>query len=251
MAGKVLAAVACLAAVATMLTGSAAAAHGTGTPIRVLQMNLCGSGIAHCYTGRSVPEAASVIRAQAPDVVTLNEICQSDVDTLRRAMAGTAVVAAFRAAGDRRTGGPFRCRDGQPYGIGLLTRGVARGIDSGLYPVQDPGDPEERAWLCASLGGLTACTTHLANTSATVALGQCRYLLARVPRPAVLGGDLNLGARDGLACVPAGFAAVDDGGVQHILATPGATVVWSASIDMAGTTDHPALLATLTDLSRR
>jgi hypothetical protein len=247
MAGKVLAAVACLAAVATMLTGSAAAAHGTGTPVRVLQMNLCGSGIAHCFTGRSVPEAASVIRAQAPDVVTLNEICQSDVDSLRRAMDGT-VVAAFRAAGDRRTGGPFRCRDGQPYGIGLLARGVAHGIDGGLYPVQDPGDPEERVWLCASLDGFTACTTHLANTSATVALGQCRYLLARVPRPAVLGGDLNLGSRDGRACVPAGYADVDDGEVQHVLATPGTTVVSSASIAMAGTTDHPALLATLTGI---
>ncbi len=245
MAGRVLATMACLAVVATMLTGSAGAARGTGTPVRVLQMNLCGSGIAECYTGRSVTEAASVIRAQAPDVVTLNEICQSDVDSLRHAMAGT-VVTAFRAAGDRRTGGPFRCRDGQPYGIGLLARGTAYGIDSGLYPEQDSGDPEERAWLCAALDGFTACTTHLANTSATVASGQCRYLLARVPRPAVLGGDLNLGRQGARACVPAGFADVDDGGVQHVLGTPGATATFSAPIGMAGTTDHPALLATLT-----
>src|SRR5262245_25680133 len=48
-------------------------------PVRVLQLNLCGSGIAACYTGRSTAEAAAVIRAQTPDLVTLNEICQDDV----------------------------------------------------------------------------------------------------------------------------------------------------------------------------
>src|SRR4051812_5360187 len=53
-----------------------AAAGVPPAPVRLLQLNLCNSGIAACYTGRSVAEAATVIRAEAPDLVTLNEICQ-------------------------------------------------------------------------------------------------------------------------------------------------------------------------------
>ncbi len=50
-------------------------------------------------------------------------------------------------------------------------------------------------------GLFAACTTHLADTSASVAWAQCRYLVgtaipavraADSPAPAVLGGDLNL-----------------------------------------------------------
>ena len=48
-------------------------------PVRVLQLNLCNSGIAACYTGRSTAEAATVIHAEIPDLVTLNEICQGDL----------------------------------------------------------------------------------------------------------------------------------------------------------------------------
>jgi endonuclease/exonuclease/phosphatase family metal-dependent hydrolase len=241
--------------------------------LRVLQLNLCDSGIAGCYTGRAVAQAATVIRAEAPDVVTLDEICRGDLDVLRRALInahpGGTVGSAFRAAGDRRTGGDFRCLDGQSYGIGVLARlppphgGHATDgghvTDGGLYPVQDTGDPEERVWLClSSAGDLYACATHLASTSATVALDQCRYLLGtalpelyrrRGYRPTVLGGDLNLrygGSPDVRSCVPQGYARRDDSGVQHVLATPDLTVGSSATVGMAGTTDHPGLLVVLT-----
>jgi hypothetical protein len=56
-------------------------------PVRVLQLNLCNSGIAACYTGRSTAEAATAIHAEIPDLVTLNEICQGDLPTLQRALA--------------------------------------------------------------------------------------------------------------------------------------------------------------------
>src|SRR2546430_14414077 len=108
-------------------------------------MNLCDSGIAGCYTGRSVTEAATVIRAEAPDVVTLNEVCQDDVDVLDRALTAVhpgGTVRAFKAAADRRTGGAFRCRNGQPYGIGLLvhisTPNLGYTTSGGIYPVHDP-----------------------------------------------------------------------------------------------------------------
>lgn len=257
----------CLGCTGGLLTGSLAQPAARES-LRVLQMNLCDSGIAECYTGRSVAEAAAVIRTDDPDVVTLNEVCRDDVSALDRTMVGVhpggTVVWAFKAATDRRTAGAFRCRNGQPYGIGLLAHIPApdRGYStySGIYATQDPGDPEERAWLCLdAVGSYYACTTHLANTNSTVALSQCRFLLrTAVPAvraqgggdaPTVLGGDLNLsygGIPDVRSCLPSGYLDTGDGGVQFIVATTDFTVSSDRSIGMGGTTDHPGLLVALT-----
>jgi len=257
----------CLVWCAAGLTGSTLTptAAATREPMRVLQMNLCDSGIAGCYTGRSVHEAAVVIGSDRPRVVTLNEVCQQDVTTLARALSDVgsgAVVSLFEAARDRRTGGPFRCVNGQQYGIGLIVRipspyhGYVR--YSGVYPRQDARDPEERAWLC--LNALTqfyACTTHLDSTSTTVALAQCRYLLDRaIPavrvqggyQPTVVGGDLNLRqghAPDVRSCVPADYVHAGDGGEQQVMATDDFTVGGHRPMGMNGATDHPSLLVTL------
>ena len=183
--------------------------------VRVLQLNLCSSGIAGCYTGRSTEQAAAVIRAEAPDLVTLNEVCQDDVADLERALAAAVpdatVVSAFQPARNGRTGEPYRCRNGRQYGIGLLSRwpsvsGSTAG--GGIYPAQDRDDPEERAWLCldaAATPPVAVCTTHLAYTKREVAGAQCRYLFETViagirardgTAPVVLGADLNLGNGD-------------------------------------------------------
>lgn len=255
----------CLVWCAVALAGSTSTAAATRAPLRVLQMNLCDSGIASCYTGRSVREAAVVIGAERPRVVTLNEVCRQDVTTLARALSDVGsdtVVSLFEAARDRRAGGPFRCVNGQQYGIGLLVRipspyhGYVR--YGGVYPGQDPRDPEERAWLC--LNAVTqfyACTTHLDSRSTTVALAQCRYLLdTAIPavrvqggyQPTVLGGDLNLRqgqAPDVGSCVPAGYIHAGDGGDQQVIATDDFTVGARRPMGMNGTTDHPSLLVTL------
>jgi endonuclease/exonuclease/phosphatase family metal-dependent hydrolase len=269
--------VACLVGCTTMATGSNTVGPLPGPPepaggmqagpVRVLQLNLCSSGIAGCYTGRSTAEAAAVIRAEAPDLVTLNEVCQDDVSTLERALAdvvpGGVVASAFQAARDGRTGDAYRCRNGQQYGIGLVSRwpsvpGSSAG--GGIYPTQDRDDPEERAWLCldvAATPALAVCTTHLAYTKREVARAQCRYLFDTViaevrardgAASLVLGGDLNLGSGDSADlkyCLPAGSAVADDGGQQHVVATPEFVVDSSRTIDMGGATDHPALLVTL------
>jgi endonuclease/exonuclease/phosphatase family metal-dependent hydrolase len=262
-----IAAVACVVCTAALLAGSRAAGEVTDQPLRVLQMNLCNSGIAGCYTGRSVAAAAEVIRGEAPDVVTLNEVCEDDVEVLRRALSGVhpgePVLSAFRAAYDRRTASDFRCRNGHRYGVGLLVhlpqRYRGHTTYGGLYPVQDPDDPEERAWVCVlAAGAFYACTTHLAYTSPSIALAQCRYLLdTAIPGmraqdgylPTVLGGDLNLrfgDTPDVRSCVPAGHLRTDDGGVQQVVATADLTVRFSKLIEMDGTTDHPSLLVALT-----
>jgi endonuclease/exonuclease/phosphatase family metal-dependent hydrolase len=260
-----LAAGGCLAWCAAALTGSTSTAAATREPLRVLQMNLCDSGIAGCYTGRSVNEAAVVIGSDRPRVVTLNEVCRQDVTTLARALSDVssgAVASLFEAARDRRTGGPYRCVNGQQYGIGLLVRLASPNHGyirySGVYPSQDPRDPEERAWLC--LNAVTqfyACTTHLDSKSTTVALAQCRYLLdTAIPtargqggyQPTVLGGDLNLrqaSAPDVRSCIPAGYIHAGDGGEQQIVATDDFTVDARLPMGMKGTTDHPSLLVTL------
>src|SRR4051794_3962967 len=89
--------------------------------VRVLQLNLCNSGIAGCYTGRSTAAAAAAIRAQVPDVVTLNEVCDDDMPALERALAGAvpggAAVSTFQPVRNGRTGEPYRCRNGRQYGI--------------------------------------------------------------------------------------------------------------------------------------
>ncbi|MEH1165038.1 endonuclease/exonuclease/phosphatase family protein [Micromonospora sp. CPCC 205539] len=237
------------------------------TILRVLQMNLCNSGRAGCYTGRAVTRAAEVIHAEAPDLVTLNEICQDDVPALERVFAsvhaGRSVVAAFQAAGDRTSGADTRCRNGQPYGVGLLTHvgspDTAHVVHRGIHPTQDVADPEERPWLCVRVdGALLACTTHLAATGYRVALTQCAHLLDTIlPTirrstgyvPMVVSGDLNLrdgGDPDVRSCTPSGYQRIDDGALQHILATADITLCCRRSVAMRGATDHPGLLATLT-----
>jgi hypothetical protein len=238
-----------------------------GRTVRALQINLCDSGIAGCFTGRSVSVAAGVIRYERPDVVTLNEACREDVSVLARAMSaarrGRAVASAFKAAVDRRTGGPFRCLNGQKYGIGLLALlGSAasryRTYD-GVYPSQDLADPEERVWLCVDAhADLLACTTHTASTSTAVALAQCRLLLnSALPMvlnqagdpPVILGADLNLPAHRSpgpQSCLPEGYQRTDDGSRQDIVTSPGVAVRSHTVIDMRGATDHPGLLAELT-----
>lgn len=232
----------------------------------MLQLNLCDSGIAACFTGRSVAAAARVIRDERPTVVTLNEVCRADLIVLRRALSvvtpGALVAAAFRAAGDRETGGSFRCRNGQPYGIGVLAsiRSPHTGhrAFSGVYPMQDLTDPEERVWLCVDLAAdYFACTTHAASTSTTIALAQCRFFLGSIvpalrtrdsAEQVILGADLNLpagGFPGPQFCLPRGYHRVDDGVRQDVITSAGFAFRSRTVIDMRGVTDHPGLLVDL------
>ena len=261
----------CAVALAGAVTTGRAAGSWTtsrqGSSLRELQFNLCDSGIAGCYTGRSVRMAATVIRRERPDVVTLNEVCRKDVATLARALSATRsnqpVAAAFKPARSRPTGGPFRCVNGQSYGIGVLallgsTKTRYRTY-AGVYPQQDLADPEERVWVCLDLPiGLLACTTHTASTSRTVALAQCRYFLdTAVPKvrshvgdlPVTLGADLNLrahGTPSPQSCLPSGYGRADDGLLQDVIASHDIAVQSRTIIDMHGATDHPGLLVDLT-----
>jgi endonuclease/exonuclease/phosphatase family metal-dependent hydrolase len=260
--------VAGLAAITVAPTPARAGLPG-GIPFVTLQLNLCNSGEAACYrsvnNGRSVAEAAAVLAARRPDVVTLNEICRSDLAVdLNRAMVstfpGSRVFWAFKAAGDRRDGGPYRCRDGDQYGIGVLGRVRAAdwagtAVRDGLYPVQD-GSVEMRAWVCAAaVGSYVACATHLESSSATVARAQCERLMdVEIPAfraavgasaPVVVGGDLNLRAPDAQGCVPPGYYGVGDGDLQQVLASTDLAFGYARPVPLRFT-DHPGWLVGVT-----
>lgn len=233
----------------------------SGVPFHTLQLNLCNSGFASCYTrynnGRSVGEAYDVILSRRPDLVTLNEVCKADVMTslypaMTASFPDSQIFWAFQPAGNRSTGGqPYLCRNGDQYGVGLLGRvrttdwaGVT--IFNGLYPQQDTGVNEMRAWVCAAaVSNYVACTTHLTNTSGTIAMRQCKQLMdVEVPAirdavgaslPVVVSGDLNLrygGWPNVQNCVPPGYYRKGDGNVQHFTTTANMTFSFGQKVDM-------------------
>ncbi|MFK3979375.1 endonuclease/exonuclease/phosphatase family protein [Micromonospora sp. NPDC050397] len=240
-------------------------------PASVLQLNLCNSGFAGCYPalnkGRAVEEAYSVITELRPQIVTLNEICRDDVANLHPAMAGDFpddhVFWAFQPAAELvDVSRPYRCRNGDRYGIGILGRvPVARwagvSVFNGLYPDQGGSPDESRVWLCvAALGNYQACTTHLTFIAGSIALAQCRRLFdVEIPAmratlgptaPVVVGGDFNLregGSPDIRACVPTGYRRIGDGNVQQFVVSDGLPIARTRAYPMRRT-DHAGWFVT-------
>jgi hypothetical protein len=234
------------------------------TTMRVLQMNLCNSGRAACYSGgRAVSMGVALIHQHRPEMVSVNEVCRDDVRVLKRAMSAAfpaaAVASAFAFAKDRPNQAPVHCQNGQEFGDGVLVVVSSPALEvrsySGIYPAQDPGDPEERVWACIDLATrFSACTTHTASADTAVALEQCRYLLNSVvpgissrhdADPVILGADLNLAARGSpspQSCLRSGYQSADDDALQDVVVSPGIGLGARSVIDMDGTTDHPGLL---------
>jgi hypothetical protein len=237
------------------------------TEFTTLQLNLCNSGFADCYAGgQSVPEANQIIWDMAPSLVTVNEVCKSDVttslfDRMLLRWPNEYVFWAFMPAGDRRTGGAYQCANGDQYGIGMLGRLFttstpylnAEGL---LYSneIQDPTSNELRAWLCVDANRMYwGCTTHLKQGGGQLALDQCNFLTKGVVvlmhavhgyRPTVVAGDLNLRYQPGnqfnvQQCVPGGWFRKGDGDVQHTMATGDFTFAGTEAWPMMHS-DHPA-----------
>lgn len=239
-------------------------------PFWNLQLNLCNSGIAGCFEdGRSVPEAAGVIAEWFPDVVTLNEVCASDVDgplldAMAAAWPGDWVFYVFMPAWNVAANGPYQCTAGRgAYGNAVIGHVLAEdwaGMvpDGGIFQWQDAATNEWRSWACANaVGNYYACATHLAAGNGAAAMLQCEDLLSSIVpaqwaaggyRPTVVGGDFNLhynGSPNIQDCVPGGWYRKGDGDVQHWFVTNDLAFDFTREIGLSHT-DHPGwLVATI------
>jgi hypothetical protein len=218
----------------------------TANTVTVLQLNICHSGKAGCYTGDAVMTmATAVIRAKKPQVLSVDEACSGDVETFQQAMGPTQ---ALFVPALQNNGAPTLCNNGQPFGDIIMVAAGSAGT-TGRFAAQDGGD-ELRVWACLRAGKSSVCTTHLSSDSGTTALAQCKELLTRAAgyaRPTIIAGDMNLryqGSPDVQDCNPDGFYRKGDGDVQHVFASTDFAFVSGTKIDMAGTTDHPGLLVT-------
>jgi hypothetical protein len=235
-----------------MLSVPIAGCVAASTQVKVLQLNICHSGVAPCYTGdRVMAKAESLITSAKPQILSVNESCLSDLEPLRAALGPAE--AKFVAA-QRPDGSLVRCLNGQAYGNLIMVADALAGATGvgGRYTAQD-GTDEDRVWACLPAGTITACTTHLSAGNGPVALAQCKELLGlaagyAASAPTVVSGDMNLrypGSPNVQDCDPSGFYRKGDGDLQHVFATTNLTFAGSTKYDMAGTTDHPGWLVTM------
>lgn len=225
--------------------GSVAAMPTDGPSYSVLQINICNSGRnLDCYTGQATGRAGDLIEVRQPSVVTINEVCHSDLGPIRKR---TGYHGVFTQAGSQT------CTNGSPYGNALLfPAGTIVGKPYRLIYNHQSDHTELRTLTCAPAAGVTACVTHLSTSGVKSAqAAQMKDIVGDYARqgPTVLGGDWNIkhdGHPNAEEFVPAGMFRKSDGDVQHIMAS-------SAHFNYAKTrvldldwTDHPALQVYLT-----
>ncbi|UGS34948.1 endonuclease/exonuclease/phosphatase family protein [Capillimicrobium parvum] len=230
----------------------AAVASPAGSTYTLMQMNLCLSGLAVCYTKVAYPavveEAVARIRKAHPDAVTFNEACRGDVALIARRTG-----YHLRFARVIYLGKPLTCI--QPGGRGLFGDAVLTkaAIEStGSRPFEAQAGIERRGWLCVTTRvDVDVCTAHLASGEIEEVAAndpQCNELgslLARraVARTVIFAGDVNRRS----SCAPGGFwtrtdaLAEQDSGRQHVYGT-GALRSPSAQVLHTTHTDHEILL---------
>ncbi|HEU5456504.1 MAG TPA: endonuclease/exonuclease/phosphatase family protein [Nocardioides sp.] len=232
---------------------SSSTGPSSGAAYRLLQMNLCLSGQAGCYSAAThqsiVDEATEQIADQDPDAVTLNEVCSADAAELARRAGYELSFAAVDYGGT-----PLPCiepRGRGLFGIAVLAKDPIRTSQDRAFTAQ--ADPEERRWLCATTSGaVTVCTAHLSTRDSSgerVANdAECRELRDVLAEHASLGttffgGDLNRqdSCAPGTMWVTRDSSASKSAGLQHIYGSRSVDDP-SASIVEATYTDHDFLL---------
>lgn len=271
-AAPLLAAMGCVLALALTGCSRSSGASGAlapepstsaGPTYTLMQMNLCLSGLASCYSKAAYPavveEAVARMRKALPDAVTFNEACQSDVALIARRTGYDLRFSRVIYLGER-----LRCV--QPGGRGLfgnavLTKAAIESTEGQDFEAQ--AGIERRRWLCVTTRvEVDVCTAHLNTRTTTEVAGndaQCAELTALLARRAaartvIFGGDVNRRP----SCAPDGFWIRTDGpagqapGLQHVYGS-GALRSPSAEVDPATHSDHDVLLvrAQLTAHGRR
>lgn len=248
-------AAATLAAVTPAMAVSPRPTPKYGATYKVLQMNLCLSGMATCYARTAyrsiVDEATAQVANRDPAVVTLNEACSDDAAEIARR---TGYHLRFAAVLNRGASLPCVEPGGRGvFGIAVLTKASIRTSNDEAFATQ--AGVEERRWICATtIRAITACTAHLSTRESTKARvandAQCRELRGVLARSetagtTVFGGDVNRRK----PCAPATMWARADTtagqkpGIQHIY---GSTSLDDPSARLAAArhTDHDFFLTT-------
>jgi endonuclease/exonuclease/phosphatase family metal-dependent hydrolase len=241
---------------------SSSFARSSDASYQLLQMNLCLSGQAGCYSRTTyssiLDEATGQIAELEPDAVTLNEVCSADTAAIARQTGYRMRFAAVRYGGR-----PLPClhpRGRGLFGIAVLTKDAFKTSRDRAFAVR--ADPEERRWLCvtnegaSTEGAVTVCTAHLSTRDSADGRvandAECRELRSVLARhqktgTTLFGGDVN--RQD--PCAPTAMWATRDTsathmpGVQHIYGTMPCKE-WSASVAEGTYTDHDFFLATAT-----
>lgn len=206
------------------------------TNYSVLQINMCNSGYAGCYSGRAQSQTIALIKSRAPYAVTLNEACSNDV---------SAIASQLNYRGQFTQSGTQKCKNGYAYGNAVLFKpGVtARSVVRHTYTAQN-STVEKRTLSCAT-GAFRVCVTHLA-TSGTARTSQAAQMMSIMASynsggVAILGGDWNMrygGSPNAQTYVPSGMYRKGDGALQHFIASNGFR--FSSTRVMSLTwTDHP------------
>lgn len=248
-----------LAAVVVLSPAAAAPAARTAGSLSnaytVVQMNLCLSGHASCYTRAShrsaLDEATDHLLDHDADAVTLNEVCSGDAARLAR-RAGYDL----RFAEVLYRGTPIACIDPAGrgvFGLAVLTKDEITASSHHAFAIQAPG-AEERRWLCATTArGVTVCTAHLSTRGSAEARAandaQCLELRGVLQRrdaagTTVFGGDVNRTrpCRATEMWVRADTGASQAPGIQQIYGSRSLTRP-VARVSAATYTDHDFLLA--------
>jgi endonuclease/exonuclease/phosphatase family metal-dependent hydrolase len=253
-----LAVTACALAIALAGCGRPAARSAAPSPggatFTLMQMNLCLSGLADCYSRVAYPaavdEAAALIRAAHPDAVTVSEACRGDVARIARRtgyhLRFSTVIYGGRPFGCVRPGGRGF------FGDAVLTKAAIVTSAGDRFAAQ--AGMEERRWLCVTTtGGIDVCTAHMNTRSPAEVVGndgQCADLTAilahrATARAVVFGGDVNRVP----SCAPAGFwtrtdaSAGQGAGLQQVYGS-GALHSPSARVVPFTHSDHDVLVVT-------
>lgn len=229
---------------------------------RILQLNLCNSGLAPCYHyGDAIQEAVALIDALRPNAVFFNEICRSDLPNLADNGFYRYPARHFTPVWNSSTNNNFQCTGGRgDYGSGIIVdNNYAYSNTYGRYTDQSVSN-EHRVYGCALFNRFVGCTTHL-TIERRIASRQCSQLTRdRLPAyvtllgeqgiPTFVSGDLNLVYNSAdpynvQNCVPSGHSRKGDGDVQHVIVSNNITLGTVRTYGLSYT-DHDGLHVTTT-----
>jgi endonuclease/exonuclease/phosphatase family metal-dependent hydrolase len=213
-------------------------------PADLISFNFCGNVCAH-GTNHGIAVVRNIVTKAGVRIVALQEICRSQADALRAALADTwreADLAYVTTFGTDLDGANQCPRD--DYGIAIIAPRLGH---HEVAPLPNPGlgklQIDERKILCADVQRLEACTTHIvravndpeAHAAQMKALRS--FLENRRHHRFVLAGDINELAPIDAPGFVTGHFRLDHAYVSRVLADEVTTSTTSCRCS-----DHRALI---------